>query len=106
MKWNNQGFSVNEIVRHLSSEYVSISKRTLERRVHEWGVRKQTRVNGEYKAFLRGRISTIFFQYSYDDQTIQKELKEDGCDIYIKVVRKLRKELEITLRRSGEAWAE
>ncbi|OXV10153.1 hypothetical protein Egran_02085 [Elaphomyces granulatus] len=94
-----QGSTNRNIVSYLSDNYnVEIGHRTLERRLAEWGVRKNHQNIDTPQ--LRARISVLFFQCCLGDKDILYVLQREGYSINARGLSRIRKSMGLLRRVS------
>jgi arginine repressor len=97
------GYTLQQTLTTLQNQgHQSITTRTLERSLQEWGILKQIRTNIEQVPAIRIRIATLFFDDAYDDQEIVEQLKSEGFQISLTACVRLRKEMGIHRWQSHE----
>ncbi|RHZ45468.1 Clr5 domain-containing protein [Aspergillus thermomutatus] len=87
---------LNTILEHIKARHnVEISKRTLESRLKDWGVRRQDHTIGSCSQ-LHARIRELFFQGGLEDKEILRVLDDDGFSITPRTLRRIRDQLGLT----------
>ncbi|KAJ5170745.1 uncharacterized protein N7500_003528 [Penicillium coprophilum] len=88
----------DDICKHLKRQHdIQISPRTLTKRLQLWGVKKKLTNNASNEA-LHARIKNLFFDVGLTDQEIITVLHDEGYDVSLRTLRRLRHRLGIRLR--------
>lgn len=94
------GQTSTHIVQHLKEVHdISITTRTIERRLAEWNVLSK-RIKTEDSWQLRCRIAILFFECGFNDVDILYALHQEGYSLTHRALVRIRKELGITRRIS------
>ncbi|KAJ5542946.1 hypothetical protein N7535_005369 [Penicillium sp. DV-2018c] len=92
-----------DICKHLKTQYdIQISPRTLNKRLQLWGV-KSKKENRSSDPALHARIKNLFFDVGLGDQEIITVLHDEGYDVSLRTLRRLRHRLGIRLRLDSPA---
>ncbi|KAH7034781.1 uncharacterized protein B0I36DRAFT_316935 [Microdochium trichocladiopsis] len=86
----DSGRTIAQIHEDLVVRGFPITKRTLERRLREWGLQRQVRV--EVTDELLDLVRLYFFVRGYSDQLIVRQLQQDGITLSERSLRRLRAE--------------
>jgi hypothetical protein len=93
------GAMVDNILRFLKSCHnIEIGKRTLERALSSWDVKKNTRTSRTSQ--LRARISVLFFQCCLEDKDMLRALQQEGYKISYWTLQRIRREMGLVRRIS------
>lgn len=88
IEYYNLGFPVNEIVDQLHNQGYQVSKRTVERRLQEAGLRRKPAFNHTEILHV---IDVMFFQLSYDDDAIADALlQQKGVAVSARTIQRIR----------------
>jgi transposase len=88
----------DDICKHLKRQHdIQISPRTLTKRLQHWGVKKKME-NYSSNETLHARIKNLFFDVGLGDAEIATVLNEEGYNISLRTLRRLRHQLGIRLR--------
>jgi hypothetical protein len=92
-----------DICKHLKRQHdIQLSARTLNKRLHLWGIKEKKENNTSNQA-LHARIKNLFFDVGLSDQEIITVLHDEGYDVSLRTLRRLRHQLGIRLRLDSPA---
>jgi hypothetical protein len=73
--------NLNEIVSALRRRYgLRVNGRTIQRRLHNWNVRKRARLKDNIALFKK-RLKFLFYQKGMNDREIMKQLNNKGWGV-------------------------
>ena len=96
-----QGQSSSNLATYLTQNHnVTVTSRTIERRLQEWSQSKQTRT--EDTPLLRARIAILIFESYLNDKEVLEVLQDEGYSVSEYGLVRLRKDKGIIYRREKD----
>jgi len=101
------GLSTSNIAAHVRVRHgITVSERTIKSRLKEWGTRRRNQAqNFNTDSALRDRIKALFFEYGLEDKEMFRVLQDEGFQISLRSLGKLRRSLNLH-RRENPTQAE
>jgi len=97
------GMPSQNIAAHIRARHgVSVAERTIKSRLQEWQVRKRNRAPSNSDSALRDRVTTLFFEHGLEDKEMLRFLQDEGFDINLRSLGKLRRGLNLHRRENPE----
>jgi hypothetical protein len=94
--------SASQISQFLSREYnIPVSLRTLQRRLHAWGISQRSRT--VLSSGIEERVRALFFDYQLNDQGITDRLRREGYSVTQHGVRAIRARMGLYRRLNDPA---
>jgi hypothetical protein len=99
--WYQDGMTIQEIIQRLKTrQNLTVTRRTLERRLKTWKIKKNIRISSDIKDLLILRIAFHYHQ-NLNDQEIQWALIHEGFEkIPVHTLARLRLELKLKRRNT------
>jgi hypothetical protein len=92
----------NEIASALRRRHgLRVNGRTIQRRLHNWNVRKRARLK-DNTALFKERLKFLFYQKGMNDREIIKQLNNEGWGVSQRTVKAYRQHTGILLRVNGK----
>jgi Clr5 domain len=87
----------NDVLQYLSNHHdLVMSKRTLERRLSEWGYTQRQQTDDT--PLLRARMKVLFYDVGLDDETMLYILQEEGYSVGLVAMQRLRRTMSMHRR--------
>ncbi|OXV10172.1 hypothetical protein Egran_02067, partial [Elaphomyces granulatus] len=93
--------SSQNIAAHIRARHgISVAERTIKSRMQEWQVRKRNRAPSNTHSALCDRATTLFFEHGLEDKEMLRFLQDEGFDINLRSLGKLRRGLNLHRREN------
>jgi hypothetical protein len=96
------GLSSTNIAAHVRVRHgFTVSERTIKSRLKEWGTRRRNQAqNSNMDSALHDRVKTLFFEYGLEDKEMFRVLQDEGFQISLRSLGKLRRSLNLRRREN------